>query len=181
MHKLLQKIVNCFDAYLKVLNYGKAIKPPVLLFHAILFQKSGIVSNLFKEYFYNNLKCPSLITLPENTAMNRVISWALSSDEEVDSAFIWTEQSAPTLKTYNVTTNPKSGFNYFYVSVPQDTRFIIADSLGNILFNSTLVPTPQHFTLAGTVTTSKGQTNAVYRDNNVFNSNNKITFTVKLF
>lgn len=181
MHKLLEKIVNCYDRYLKALNYGKAVKPSPLLYNAIIFEKSGIENDVYEEYFYNNLKCPTTITLPETTAMNRIISWALSSQEEASASFTWTEQDATALKTYSVTTTPKQGFNYFYVSVPQDVNFIISDALGNVLFNSTLVPSEQHFTLAGTVTTTKGQNNAVYRDNNVFNSNTPITFTVKLF
>lgn len=181
MINLIDKVVNCYLAYLKRLNYGDARKPSSLLYNAILYLKSGIDNDQYTEYFYNNLKCPKTITLTDNLAIYRTIAWALSSSEELLTSFTFTETDTPTLRSYTLTTTSLVGFNYIYISVPQDVEFIITDVLGNTLFNSTIAPAGQSFSLAGTTTTSEGLTNSVYKSNDVFNTYNPVTYIVTLF
>jgi hypothetical protein len=181
MARLEEKVVNCFDTYLKNLNYGKASKPSKLLYDAILYLRNRLDNDAIEAFLYNNLRCKNNIKLTETSSMKRVLSVTLSPSEEPLSTFIWKEYKAPVDADYTLTTTSTPGFNFVYISVPQDKNFIITNALGHVLFNSLLIPSEQNFTLAGTVRTTKGQTNAVYRGNNIFNGHNPVKFIVKLF
>lgn len=180
MINLEEKVVNCFSSFIKALNCGKTDRDYCLLYDAILLLKNNITEDKYVQYFNNNLTCPIIIDLVKTDEMDRIIGFTLNSSDTVLETFTWTETESTNLKTYNITTNSVSGYNFLYFSTPPGTNVRIYDALNNLLFDSS-TPGNYEFELAGSVETSKGQTNVVYKKKNVYNSINPVTFTVSLF
>ena len=178
--KLEEKVVNCFSSYIKKLNCGKTHIDYCTLYDAVLLLKNDITEQKYMQYYYNNLNCPINIKLIKTNEMDRVIGFALDSAPTVQPTFSWTETDSPTLKTYQITTNSVSGYNFLYISTPPEVDVRINDALGNLLYDSSIAG-DYEFELAGTVTTSKGQENLVYKKKNVYNSFNPVSFNVTLF
>ena len=180
MIKLLEKFVNCYNSYLDKLTYGIIPKDYSLLYNSYLLLKTNINNPRYIQYYYNNLKCPIKIKLIVSDDMNRLISYALNPSGTLLNSFSWNEIDITSLRTYSVTNESLSGYNYIYISVPQDLNCAIYDALNNLLFNSA-IPGNYQFSLVGTTTTSKEKVNVVYKKKNVYNTFNPVTFYVKLF
>lgn len=180
MINLLEKFLNCYSTFIKRLNYGLTNQKYELLYNTFLLLRNNISEPVYVQYFYNNLQCSGNIRLSTPTVTNRVISWAYDADNFLDSNFVWAETSITNPKTYSITTTPRSGYNFIFISVPQDLNVNIYDSINNLLFNSSIAGSYQ-FTFVGTITTSKGQLNNVYVKNNVYNTINPVTFYIKLY
>ena len=180
MLKLLEKFVNCYDSYLSNLNYGIVPKNYNILYNSYLLLKTKINNPRYIQYYYNNLKCPIRIKLLASSDVNRMISYTLNSSGVLSPGFSWSEIDMTSSKTYNITTSSVLGYNFFYVSIPQDLNCAIHDAMNNLLFNS-LIPGNYQFILVGTTTTSKDKVNNVYRKKNVFNTFNPMPFTIKIF
>lgn len=180
MLKLLEKFINCYNTYLDNLTWGIYNKNYDVLYQSCLLLRTQIDNPRYIQYYYNNLKCPVKIKLTVSDDMNRLISYSLNSSSSLLSTFTWDEIDISTLRTYPITTYSLSGYNFLYISVPQDLNCVIYDELNNLLFNSA-IPGTYQFTLVGTVTTSREKVNAVYKKKNVFNTFNPVTFYVKLF
>ena len=179
MHNLLEKFVNCFGHYIDKLSYGIEVKDYHLLYKTALLIKSNINNPKYNQYYYNNLKCPIKIKLTMPESKDRMISFAISELPSMNNSFIWTEIDTPSLKTYDITNPSQPGYNFIYISIPTDLNFIIFDALSNVLFNSA-IPGNYEFNFIGSITTSKGKINSVYRKKNMYNTHNPVTFQIKL-
>lgn len=184
MNELLNRAYNCYLVYLDNLNYGKVDQNYCLLYDAVLTIANNIDEEKYMQYFVANLLCASPYNNLEITDdMDRIMAWTLNSSETVTNEFDWHEISTPTNKTYPINTNTEVGFRFFYLSVPQGTNFIVTNELNMQLYDSALpADNPsQIFSLMGTVTMDNGQTNNVYRKDDVYNASNSVLFNVKLY
>ena len=178
MLKLSEKVVNCYKNYLTKLNYGITEQDYSLLYGAVLMLKTGVTDKKYKEFFYNNLLCTSTIVL--DPIEDRMITWTINSNANLVQSFVWTEFSSIYAKTYPIETNELAGYNYFYVTVPEAFNVKIYDEMSNLVFDSAVAGNWQ-FTYKGTIKTSKGNTNKVYRKINVFNTIHPVKFYIKLY
>lgn len=179
---LLEKAFNCYLIYLDNLNYGKVSQSYCLLYDAILMISNNIDDKKFAQYFENNLDCPKLHSLNITEDMNRKILWTLNSSPTLLSSFTWNEIPTPSNGVFQFTTNNLYGFNYLYVSIPQDVETILYNELDMQIYNSTVAPSGsnQLFELVGTM--NVGNTiNNVYKKKNVYNTNNGVLFKVKIY
>lgn len=179
---LLQKAYDCYLIYLDNLNYGRVNQNDCLVYDAILAIANNITDKQFIQYFEENLLCGNLYPLTLTDDMDRFILWVLDPSETLLSNFVWNEIPAPTNTVYPFTTNSLYGFNYLYVSVPQNVNFTIENELNITIYDSSLPAeaTNQLFALAGTMTLDNGTVNNVYRKTNVYNTHNPILFKVRL-
>jgi len=181
---LLEKAYNCYMIYLDHLNYGKVNQNYCMVYGAILAIANNITDEQFVQYFEEHLLCENpLYKLTITEDMDRYILWTLSPSDVLLSNFSWNEIPAPTNTTYPFTTNSLYGFNYLYVSVPQNENFIIYNELNMSLYDSSIGAGElnQIFTLIGTMTLDNGNVNNVYKKNDVYNTNNSVLFKVRLY
>lgn len=177
--KLLEKAINCYINYLNYLTYGINNQNYNILYNAWILLKMGIDEKKLNDYFKSHLLCPTVLKLNITSEMNRLITWTLNSSETLLNDFIWNDITITTLKTYSLNTESTIGYNYLYLSIPQDLNALIYDEMNNLLYDTS---SPNlNFDLVGTTTTSKEQTNLVYRKHNMFNTFNPITFNIKLY
>jgi len=170
--KLLEKNINCFNSYLDLLNVGVTNAKYYLLYDSILLLKEQIYDKKHIEYFFNNLHCPCLIKLKE--LFNNYIGFSLSQSEGLSSDFIWKSVIANKQKTYTITTDSVTGYNFLYFSIPNNKDFIIYNELNMVLFDSTQQGSYE-FEYVGIY-----DKQLVYRKNNMYNSVNRINFYIKL-
>ena len=182
MINLLQKAYNCYITYLDGLNYGRYSQNYCLLYDSILCLKNVITDEKYIQYFDNNLLCPERFTLNITEQMERIIAWDLSTSYTSNS-FVWNDLIAPMLATYTFNTDAEVGLHFIYLAIPQDVNFIVYNSLGFILHDSTKPQTDpgQNFQLYGTAIMSNGSTNNVWRKNDPFDSGREIEFKIKIF
>lgn len=182
MVNLLEKAYNCYIAYLDRLNYGRVSQNYSLLYDSILCLKNVISEEKFIQYFENNLLCPERFALNITTAMERIIAWDLSTSYTALS-FIWNELPAPMLASYNFTTDAEFGLSFLYLAVPPDANFILYNSLGFVIHDSTIDQNAngQNFKLYGSALMSNGSTNNVWRKDEPYDSSKPIDFKIKLF
>ena len=181
MVNLMGKVVNCYQTFLTYLTYGITNQNYELLYDANLLLRNEITDEKFRQYFYNNLKCSSNINLNESvTVNNKVISWTLNDSDILTNLFNWSEVNVTAAQTYNINSGSTTGYYYMYLSVPKDTRILIYDELGNLLFDASDSNTDE-FEPCGMIQTSYGNINTVYKKKNMFNAKNPIVFTIKIY
>lgn len=183
MNELLEKAYNCYIRFLNRLNYGNVTQNYCLLYDAILYIANDLDEEQFYQYFVNNLDCGTRYPLDITEDMDRLILWTLNESSVVLNTFQWNTIPAPADGTFSFTTNQLEGYNWLYISVPQDVNMYIYNELNMQLYDS-LAPVDgvnQLFNLVGTMTTVNGDTNNVYRKNEVFNSHNRPLFKVKIY
>lgn len=185
MNELLEKAYNCYIRYLNKLNYGTVTQNYCLLYDSILYIANDINDEQFYQYFVNNLNCKgagSSFELDITDNMDRLILWTLNSSDTVLGTFTWNTVPAPQSGNYSFVTNSVSGYNWLYLSVPQDVNLLIYNELNIQLYDSNIAAgnPSQLFTLVGTMTTVNGHTNNVYRKNDVFNSLNSVLFKITI-
>ena len=178
MVSLYEKIISCYKKYLLNLTYGITDQDYCDLYGAVLLTKNDIEDKKYVECFKAKLMCKKTITLIP--AENRVISWTLSSNPYVTSSFSWTEILAPQLKVYEIETPALVGYNFIYITIPDGSKAKIYDELNNLLLD-TGISGSWEFSNKGTITTSKQNTNIVFRKNNVFNTIHPVKFYIKLY
>ena len=171
MFNLKEKVVNCYLQFLTQLNYG-IVRDYNLLYAAVLYLKNDIDESRYEQYLYNNLNCNKEITLTETSTTHMIIGNTLNSSSTLLETFEWNELSILNTGLYTITTTPKSGFNYLYISVPTGLTPVIYDSMGDNITSS--------FNYVGEVITSLGKKNDVYKKDNVFNSSNSIQIKVSI-
>ena len=182
MVNLLEKTYNCYLNYIGYLSKGKVNQDYELLYDAILSLKVGLTEDVFYQYFMNNLNCPIKRPLNVSTDLGRDILWTLDSSDSILSSFSWTSILIPNAADYTLSTNKKYGFNFLYIAVPQGVQFTVRNELDMKLYDSTLSDylETQLFSLVGTYTDPSGKIKSVYRKDDVFNSNNIVTFKIKI-
>lgn len=181
MVKLLEKVLNCYKAHLTNLTYGITNRNYSLLYGAVLLLKNNITEDRFVEYFYNNLTCTGNIVLPQTEEELDLISWTINSSDVVLENFVFTSFSAPTVGTYSITTNSVVGYNFLYITAPENRGVKIYDSLTELVFDSSVPSENYEFSEVGEIIVSNNKTNKVYRKNNVYNSYNPVTYYIKIY
>lgn len=183
MNELLQKAYDCYLVYLDNLNYGNVTQNDCLLYDAILAIANDITEEQYLQYFVANLFCGGKYPLTITSDMDRLIAWTLNESETVQPDFDWHSLGAPTNTTYPIHTNTEVGFRFFYLSVPQGVNILVTNELDMTLYDSALPVDAQNqlFSLVGTMTMENGQTNNVFRKDDVFNATNSVLFNVKLY
>lgn len=180
MPSLLEKAINCYDQYLKNLNYGITNQKYCMLYEALVLLKYDINDKTLLDYYSSHLNCPININLVMDINVKNMITWTINRLDSVADTFEWNNiDISTTNRYYTVTTNSVSGYNYFYLTIPQNQDFMIYDEMNNLLFDTKNPNT--NFVLRGTVTTSENQTNLVYMKSNMFNTVNQVNFNIKLY
>lgn len=114
------------------------------------------------------------------TSVN-VISYAIDASDTLLPTFTWTETEVSESTTvYTITTSSVPGYNFLYFSFPPNVKYIMYDAIGTVLVDSTN-PGDYEFEEVGTVFTSKGVANIVYKKKSVYNTANPVPFTIKIF
>lgn len=183
MNELLIRAYNCYLVHLDNLNFGRTDKTYCLLYDAILTIANDIQEEQFIEYFVANLFCPENFPLELTKDMNRVIAWTLNDSDIVQNSFNWNIINAPINDTYPIQTNKLIGFNFFYLSIPQGTNFIVYNELNMVLYDSALPANHnnQLFSFKETMLMNNNQTNNIFRKNDIYNTSNSVLFKIKLY
>lgn len=178
MDNLMEKALTCYKKYLTNLNCGVTDQCYDMLYNALIYNDSGLNNQTYYQYFFNNLKCGGSVT-PTIGYSGDVISIAVSSEETIDNTFEWDELEVSEPRIYTLVSQSIPGYNYVYISVPNNKNFKITDALGNILYDSTSQGN-YSFEYAGKITTDNNRTNKAYKKTNVFNTINPVKFNVEL-
>lgn len=125
-----------------------------------------------------NTKIPYEFTNTEIAAM-----WTLDQAEVVDPSFNWINLEVEHNTITSFSTYIENTFQFLYISVPQNTIISIFNQIDMLLYDSTLPDSDENqlFYLIGTMVTSRGTTNNVYRKKDQFNTNNPVVFKLKVF
>lgn len=181
--KLLEKAYNCYMYFVTNVLYGRTNQDYDMLYGATLMLKNNITNQSLTECFENRLNCPTLYSLAGIDSAAKLITWTLNTALNVNDTFVWNEipYSQEGVYTFNTTSTP--GFNFLYISIPQDTDMFIHNSMDIILLDTGRPSSDddQLFHLVGTYTTSTGSINNVFRKNDVYNSNNPVFFKLKIY
>lgn len=183
MNELLQRAYNCYLVYLDNLNYGKVDQNYCLVYDAILTIANNIEEEQYREYFIANLLCGERYPLTITTDMDRQLAWTLNESETVTNMFDWHYLGTPSNTTYFINTNALVGFNFFHLSIPQGTNFMVQNELNIVLYDSSLPASGvnQIFSLTGTMTMPNGYTNNTFKKDDVYNTTNSVLFKVTLY
>lgn len=183
MGNLLEKVYNCYLYFINGISKGNIDQDYKNLFGSVLFLKNNIENIRLEQCMETKLNCPIVFPIEQIDTGGRVISWSLSSQDYLNNSFVWNNIAVEKFGIYTINTTQTPGFNFIYISVPQDVNVSIKNSLDIEIFNSTLPQNLQNqlFSLAGTVVTSTGEINNVYKKDDVFNTFNPVTFKIKLF
>lgn len=183
MANFLEKIYNCYLHFLNDIGKGNVNIDYKNLYGSVILQKNNITNKRLVECMSSKLNCPIIYQISDVKMEDKILSWAMSSNTNILNSFVWNEVQIDSVGTYYITTNSQSGFNFIYISIPQGSNFSIYNSLDIEIFNSTLPQSGinQLFSLSGTITTSKGGINNVYRKDDVFNTFNPVSFKIKIF
>lgn len=184
MPSFLEKAVNCYISYLTNLNYGITDQKYCILYDSWILLKNNITDRRIVDYYSSHLNCPIKIKLELSMDVKNLITWTINKSGATTNLFEWNNiDILNTNKNYTVTTNSVVGYNYFYLTLPQNLDFTIYDEMNNLLFDTknTNENLNNGFILEGTIKTINNQTNLVYRKKNMFNTVNKVTFNIKLY
>jgi len=180
MNELLEKAYNCYLIYLDKLNYGNVNQEYCLVYDAILAISNNITDEKYRQYFVNNLLCPTKYPLTITSEMNKMIMWTLNSSSNILNNFNWNNISPTGKNLYEFTTNSVPGFNFLYLSIPEDVSFIVMNELNMVIQNNlkSAGDVNQLFIFIGTSTVN-GKINNIWRKKDVFNSLNKVSFKIQ--